>query len=116
MGLEENKILAQKAAALWATKDFDKLKEIYASDCIQHQQHHHTDFTISGIEALRKCMEEFLLSYPDYQERIQEQIAEGDKVVSILDCRSLTICWSGVIIDRIEQNKIKETWVWFKRI
>ena len=115
MSLENNKKLAQKATLIWSTKDFKRLNEIYAENCIQHQQHNHKTITITGIVAWQAYIEEFLLSYPDYVERIVDQIAEDEKVVTILSCYTSAISWSGITIDRIEQGKIQETWVWFKR-
>lgn len=111
----ENKLLVQKSASIWDTKNFDMLDEIYDKNCIHHQQSKHQDITIHGIEKWRQCMEEFLIEYPDYKEKIVSQIAEDDKVVSVLECYGATISWSGVTIDLIRNNKIVETWVWFKR-
>jgi predicted SnoaL-like aldol condensation-catalyzing enzyme len=113
--LVENKLLAQKAASLWMTKEFDKLNEIYDENCTHHQQSHHHNITFTGIKPWRKYMEAFLIKYPDYQETIVSQIAEDDKVVSIIECSTSTIAWSGVTIDLIRNGKIMETWVWFKR-
>ncbi len=111
----ENKLLVQKAALIWATKDFNNLAEVYDKNCIQHQQSNHHNITLIGIDEWRKCMENFLVKYPDYQETIISQIAEDNKVVSVIDCFASNIAWSGVIIDCIENEKIKETWAWFKR-
>lgn len=114
--LLENKLLAQKAASIWATKDLSRLYDVYDTHCIHHQQSEHHDITIEGIEKWRECMKEFLQKYPDYQETIVHQIAESDLVVTTLDCSVSSITWSGVTIDRIKNGKIVETWVWFKRI
>lgn len=114
--LTDNKLLAQKAASIWASKDLKALDEVYDAHCIHHQQSAHHDITIVGIEKWRECMKEFLEKYPDYQETIVHQIAENDLVVTTLDCSVSAITWSGVTIDRIKNGKIAETWVWFKRI
>jgi predicted SnoaL-like aldol condensation-catalyzing enzyme len=70
---------------------------------------------IEGVKKWSECMEEFLAKYSDYEEKIVDQIAEGEKVVSVLECSGSGIVWSGVTIDLIKNNKIVETWVWFKR-
>lgn len=31
----ENKLLVQRAASIWSTKDFDMLHEVYSKDCIE---------------------------------------------------------------------------------
>lgn len=105
----------QKASQIWVTKDLGPLSKIYVDHCIQHQQRHHENITFTGIENWRKYIEQFLAEYPDYQEKIIFQLAEGNKVVSMLDCHASTIYWSGIMIDRIEHGKIHETWTWFKR-
>ena len=111
-----NKNLAQKAALIWSTKDLKTLDDFYATDCILHQQHQGKDTTFQGIEAWRRYVEEFHCTYPDYQEKVVEQIAEGDKVVSVIECSALDVRWSGIVLDRIEGGKIKETWAWCKRV
>lgn len=116
MSREENKILSQKASLIWNTKAFEKLSELYASDCIYHQQEKHANYTFTGIEAFRKWMEEFFNKYPDYQERIVEQMVDGNKVINVIEGYTSKANWSGVFIDRIEQDKIQETWVWFKHL
>jgi hypothetical protein len=115
MNMEENKKLAREAALIWSTRDFLKLHELYAKGCMHYQQHEQKTVVLSGIDAWRKFMEDFLHIHPDYQEEIIDQIAEQDKVVSVLDCRTSILHWSGIVIDRIEQGKIKETKAWFKR-
>lgn len=112
----EMKLLAQQAASIWDVRDFNKLYEVYDANCVHHQQSEHYNCTIQGIDQWRNCMKEFLQKYPEYQEKIVHQVAEGDRVVSILECSVSKITWSGVTIDRISGGKIAETWVWFKRI
>jgi predicted ester cyclase len=116
MTIFENKLLVQKSASIWVTKDFDLLHEIYDENCIHHQQSKHHNITFRGIDKWRKNIEEFLIKYPDYKEKITNQIAEDDKVVSILECQGSNIIWSGITVDLIRERKIIETWVWFKRI
>jgi predicted ester cyclase len=112
----ENKLLVEKAALIWKTKNFNSLYEIYDENCIHHQQSSHHDIKFIGIEKWRQCMEEFLVKYPDYEEKIVDQVAEDDKVVSVLECQGGNITWSGITIDLIRNHKIVETWVWFKRL
>lgn len=81
----ENKLLVQKAASIWNTKDFDMLYEMYSKDCIHHQQSKHNNVTFQGIEKWQECMKDFLTKYPDYREKIVTQITEDDKVVSVLE-------------------------------
>ncbi len=100
---------------MWSTKDFKLLDDLYATDCILHQQREGKTITFQGLQAWRQYIEEFYHAYPEYQEKVIEQIAEGDKVVSLIKCSALDVHWDGVVIDLIERGKIKETWAWFKR-
>lgn len=115
MSLQNNKLLVQKSASIWSTRNFDLLYEIYDQNCVHHQQSEHRNITFQGIEKWRQQIEDFLIKYPDYNEKIINQIAEDNKVVSMLECSGGTIAWSGVTIDLIQNKKIFETWVWFKR-
>jgi len=115
MSLLENKLLVQKAVSIWSTKNFDLLYEIYDENSIHHQQSKHHNITFQGVEKWRQYIKGFLIEYPDYEEKIVSQIAEDDKVVTILECYGANIIWTGVTIDLIQNGKIVETWVWFKR-
>ena len=112
---KNNKDIVQKASELWSTKDLKMVEELYAPNCVHHQQNQHQDVTFTGIDAWKKYIEDFLKKHPDYKEKIMSQIQEGDKVVTTLECVSSKTKWSGVVIDRVQNGKIQETWAWFKR-
>jgi predicted ester cyclase len=65
----------------------------------------------------------FRASYPDFRITIEEQIAEGDKVMTRLTCRGTQmgkdegiaatrreVTYSGIAIDRIRDGKVIEMW------
>ncbi len=125
MFTEQNKALSRRAIALWSTEDIAKAEEIFASTYINHQ-HHHPDRErpIIGLADWQQFVLEFRHAFPNLQDTIADQIAEGDKVVTRFSSQGTqtgeimgipatgkTIGWTGMAIDRIENGKIVETWV-----
>lgn len=125
MTSESYKALCKKAIQIWSTGNLSQLYEVYAPNCINHQRHHiHNDETLKGIDSLRELIQEFRGAFPDFYDIIEDQIAEGNKVVTRFTSQGTQrgewmgipptnkkICLSGVIIDRIEDGKIVESWV-----
>lgn len=125
MQLKKNKELARKAINIWTTGEIELVDEFYAKNCINYQHHHpHSRQSLKGSESWKKYILEFRDAFPDYSDTIEDQIAEGDKVVSRIISRGThkgplmgikptnkRVHWTGIIIDRIEKNKIVETWV-----
>lgn len=60
-----------------------------------------------GLEAVRKSI---VSKPPDINVVVEEQIAEGDKVVSRLRFSSEGESWTGVAIQRVLDGKLTETW------
>lgn len=113
--VNNNKKIVQNSTKVWITKDFDGVKQFYTNDCKFHQQLNHENYDIAGITNWIKYIKEFQLKYPDYHETISFQLADGNKVVSVIDCYTSKVTWSGVVIDQLQQGKINESWAWFKR-
>jgi steroid delta-isomerase-like uncharacterized protein len=121
---EHNKNIAKKAVVMWSTGNVKDIEQIYAPNCINHQRHHPSGVhTLKGPDAWRRFIHEFRHSFPDYQDTVEDQIAEGNKVVTRLTCHGThkgsfmgfdptnkKIQWSGILIDKIENGKIVETW------
>ena len=63
--------------------------------------------TARGHEAVRKSIE---AKPPDISAVVEEQIAEGDKVVSRLAFSAGGESWVGVAIQRVVNGKLTETW------
>lgn len=125
MSQESNKNVAKKALDLWNTGNMKTLDDIYAPNCVFHQHHHpqsHQD--IKGTTAWKQFIHEFREAFPDYQDTIEDQIAEGNKVVTRFTSRGTQrgefmgipptnkkVVWTGIAIYRIENSKIVESWV-----
>lgn len=125
MSLESNKALARKAIKLWTTGNLNGIDEIYWANCINHQHHHpSSDLSLKGTDSWKKFIKEFREAFPDLEDTIEDQIAEGNKVATRFASRGThkgklmgieptnkKLTWSGIVIDRIESGKIIETWV-----
>lgn len=125
MSLEENKALSRRAIELWSSGDAAAVDEIFTSNYVNYQ-HHHPDSpdVMRGTEAWKKFVIEFHQAFPNFLDTIEDQIAEGNKVVTRFTSEGTQkgeimgikptgkqVSWTGIAIDRIENGKIVETWV-----
>lgn len=60
-----------------------------------------------GLEAVRQSI---VSKPPDINVVVEEQFAEGDKVASRLTFSSGGASWTGVVIQRVVDGKLTETW------
>ena len=125
MSLDSNKLLARRAIEVWSTGDLSGAGEIFASQYVNHQ-HSHPDSRqeVRGLEAWKAFITEFRAGFPDFQDEIQLQVAEGDYVVTRfissgtqtgpflgLTPTNRRIKWTGTSIDRVQDGRIVESWV-----
>jgi steroid delta-isomerase-like uncharacterized protein len=118
MVTEENKALARRA---WEAVDNpDLIDEVYASDVVWHEP----DRDIYGTEEAKQFVSLYKRAFPDMNITVEDQIAEGDKVVTRVTLRGThqgeteefgaptgrQIEGKGVTISRIEGGKIVEDW------
>lgn len=126
MTLDENKALARRALdEVWSTGDVDAVDEIFAPDFVSHQ-HSHPDGPgdVADVGALKAFVREFHAAFPDFSDTVDDQLAEGDKVVTRftssgthegplmgVEPTGTRVSWMGITIDRIENGRIVENWV-----
>jgi steroid delta-isomerase-like uncharacterized protein len=125
MSVTGHKDLARRAIGLWSRGNTDRPEEIFAPDYINHQ-HHHPDSaeTIRGIGPWKQFIGSFHQAFPDFEDKIAAQIAEGDLVATHfissgthrgeimgLAPTGKRATWTGIAIDRIADGKIAESWV-----
>ncbi|MFQ5604612.1 MAG: ester cyclase [bacterium] len=119
--LERNKEVVRKQhAEVWSKGNFEVLEEVYTSDFICH-------FIVGpewrGYEGVREAVSRHRTSFPDWTERIEDIIAEGDRVVTRFRSHGTHkgefngITPTGrrveifeVAIYRIEDDRIAEQW------
>ncbi len=125
MSISENKELARRAIGLWTHGSKENPEQIFASDYVNHQ-HHHPDSAeaIRGLDAWKQFISTFHRAFPDYEDRIVIQIAEGDLVATQfvssgtqagemmgVPATGRRATWTGIVIDRVANDKIAESWV-----
>ena len=125
MTLEENKALARRAIdEIWSKGNLAVGPDIYSPNFVSHQHSHPDIGDVRGLSALIEFVREFREAFPDFHDTIDDQVAEGNKVVTRftstgthrgtlmgLQPTNKRACWMGIVIDRIEEGKIVEEWV-----
>jgi steroid delta-isomerase-like uncharacterized protein len=87
--------------------------------------HAHVSFNNRRLDKVgfRRMVASFRAAYPDFHVLIDDQIAEGDRVVTRLTCRGThlgedegvpatgrEVTYTGIAIDRIKDGKVIEMW------
>ena len=130
MSAEENKALARREIEeiFNAKGNLDAAaEEIYAPNYISHQPAGNED--LRGLQAIKQFVAGLRRAFPDLQITIEDQIAEGDKVVTRLTSRGTHRgeLWgiaatgreaevSSVSTNRMEGGKIVEHWTCADRL
>jgi predicted ester cyclase len=100
----------------------DKLNGLYTDDYVYHGVPMLGD--LRGPTAFKELAKGFVDAVSEFQEMVQDQIAEGDKVVTRLSGRGKhtgtlmgaaptgkALTWSGISITRFVDGRIAEEWV-----
>jgi steroid delta-isomerase-like uncharacterized protein len=120
---EENKVLTRRSWVIVAEGNLDTLEdalaEVYAEDIVVHEP----DEDVRGVEGLKQFVTMIRSALPDLRITLEEDIAEGDKVVSRWRAQgthqgelmgiaptSNQVMITGITIHRIEEGKIVEEW------
>jgi len=119
MSTQENKNIARRFIQVWGDGDLDIIEELAAPSL--SVQYPIMPQVVQGSKAFRKVMENFRSAFPDSELKIEEEIAEGDKVVirwsfsgthqGILlhfPPTGKRVKWTGITIYRIADGKIME--------
>ncbi len=122
MSAEENKTIFRRYVEEVSNEgNLDLVDEIFAR-YVSHQPDGHTEER--GPEDVKRFIGEFHRAFPDFHCTIEDQIAEGDKVVTRVTIRGThqgkteefgpptgrQIEGGGITISRIEGGKIVEDW------
>ena len=126
MSAETNKALVRREFEEMFNQggDLDTAGEFYASDYLLHEP---TSGEVRGLEAAREFAATYREAFPDLQTAIEDQVAEGDKVVSRFSGRGThlgetkdfgpatgnRIEITGITIDRFADGRIAEEWTNF---
>ena len=118
----QNKAVAKRFFEVWNARDLDAFDEIIAPDAITHDAQNPFS-EMRGPEGARRVAEMYHTAYSDSRFEVQEQIAEGDFVVTRWTGKGThdgelmgmppTGKWvevEGISIDRISGGKVIESW------
>ena len=123
MSAEENKALTRRSWEIVTEGNLDTLEdalaEVYADDIVLHEP----DEDVRGVEGLKQFVTMIRSAIPDLRITLEEDIAEGDKVVSRWSAQGThqgelmgiapkgnQVMITGITIHRIEEGKIVEEW------
>lgn len=111
--LDTNKaITARIFEAVWNRHDLTAVEEIYAEDFVAHIAN--TPEAIRGVEAFTQFVALFQAMHSDFHFRVEDQIAEGDKVVTRWTARAPEmgddIAMTGISIHRLVDGQVVESW------
>jgi steroid delta-isomerase-like uncharacterized protein len=116
---KQNKMIAYRLLdELWNRESFAVVDELVASD---YDGHSSTEFY--GPAGAKQFVSEVHKAFPDFEFMIEDQIAEGDKVVTRWTCRGThqgqfqgilptgkQMTMSGITIFRMANGKLIEGW------
>ena len=118
---EENKDLARRTWEMLVNQQNpDAIDELYAADLVWHEP----DQDVRGSEEAKQFLGIYLSAFPDMRVTVEDEIAEGDKVVTRWTISGThqgeieefgpptgkQVEIAGITIHRIEGGKIAEEW------
>ena len=129
MSAEEYKRISRRVVEeAFAEGNVDVIDELVAEDFVNHDTSAPPGLP-PGREGLKELVRFYQTAFPDAQVVVDDQIAEGDRVVTRYTARGThqgdfaglpptgrQITSSGISIDRIEGGKIVESWNEFNQL
>jgi predicted ester cyclase len=118
---ERNKAAARAVFDIWSTGEVERLDQLVAPGVVHHDRY--DPHGAEGLVGMKRTIEVNRHAFPDMQLTVEDQIAEGDKVVTRW-CGEMThtgelagaaptgrcVTITGITIDRFEDGKIVEAW------
>ncbi len=120
MSTEENKALSRRLIEeVWNQGNLAVIDELTAPNYVDHDPTR----PIHGPEGMKQFVSMYLTAYPDTHFTIEDQIAEGDRVVTRWTARGThkgplmgipptgkQVTVAGISIDRVVNGKLVEDW------
>jgi steroid delta-isomerase-like uncharacterized protein len=123
LSAEENKAVTRRfLEEIFTAGNLELVDELFASNYVLHDPS--VPQEVRGPEGMKQYVAMYRAAYPDTHFTIEDQIAEGDEVVTrwtgqgthqgelmgiVPTGRVVTV--TGIEVDRITGGKIEETWV-----
>jgi predicted ester cyclase len=117
----DTKAAARAVFEVWSTGELDRLDELVAPNVVHHDPYDPN--ADQGRDGMKRTIELNREAFPDMRLEVEDQIAEGDKVVTrwrgeMTNLGELggakpsgnRVTISGITIDRFENGKIVEAW------
>lgn len=125
---EEAKAIHDRYLEARNTVNLDLLDEVYAKDVVVRDPSYPEDLV--GLDALKEYYSNNHKSFPDFHMAINEMLVKGDKTVVVwtlsgtntgplhtpfgdMPATGKKVQFAGVAIDRFDEGKIVEEWVYF---
>ena len=121
MSLEENKAIARQFYKLIETGDLDLADKVVAEDYVNHNA---IPGQTLGLAGYKEAISALRTSVPDIQYTIDDQIAEGDKVLTRyratgthqgeflgVAASGKTLTFRALVLQRVVNGKIQESWL-----
>jgi steroid delta-isomerase-like uncharacterized protein len=118
----QNKELSRRFTELFSTGDEALAGQVLAPDIVFHGTT--GDGELRGIDEVKGFVERYRRAFPDARSTVEDQLAEGDKVVTRwrasgthrgdlgpVPATDRSFEMSGVTIERIADGRIAEVWV-----
>ena len=121
MSVEENKAILRRAFDFWNTGDASAIDQLIAPDYVLHLGGRPD---VTGIDAYRGFYAVYRNAFPDQRWTVEDEIAEGDKIVARWTLRAThsgelmgipptgkEVMVTGISIARVANGKLAEGWV-----
>lgn len=122
MTVEENKVIAARFYEVYNEGNIELIDELFSSDFVGRDPNYPSQER-HGPEGVKRVVEAFRNAFPDLEGTLEDQTAEGDKVVNRYTGRGThrgeflgvgptgrEVELSGVTIFRLRGGKIVEGW------
>ena len=124
MSRESNRLLAQRVwEEVWHQGQLSRIDDLFTTDFVRHDP---GGRELQGTEQNRQFIGSLRAAFPDVHYTVEDQIAEGDKVVVRYRFRGThlgafqgmlptgkQVTYTGILIYRIGDGKIAEQWTEF---
>jgi steroid delta-isomerase-like uncharacterized protein len=117
-----NKALSQRFTELFSTGDEALADEVLSPDIVVHGTA--GDGELRGIERVKAFVAGYRSAFPDARSTVEDQVAEGDRVVTRWRARGThrgdlggipptgrEFTMDGITVERIADGRIAEVWV-----
>jgi predicted ester cyclase len=124
MSLDDNKAMARRANAIWASGNSDRLEDIFTDGYVNHQEPDiEGGVSAKNLQVYKELLARYHSTFSGSRNEVLMQIAERDWVATRwrfwatktsedpgVQPTGKEVTWTGIQIDRFENGKIAESW------